>query len=129
MPLEDGDAAPREVLLVVSDTAYRSALGGDLRSVGLRPIEAATPMEALTITDQTPGISLLVVDFDTPPGTLHAVAFARMAKTRNRAAKVLLAVLHADDADQLDDQDLGIFDGVLVKGDHPATLAAILGTA
>ena len=85
MPLDE-NAGHREVLLVTADGAYLSALRGGLRAAGLHPVETATPMVALDITDEVPEIGLFVVDSDTAPGTLHAVAFARMMKARNRAA-------------------------------------------
>jgi len=128
MPL-DVTAGHRKVLLVTADGDYLSALRAGLRAAGLRPVGAATPMAALDVTDKTPAIGLFVVDFDTLPATLHAVAFARMMKARNRAAKVILAVRHADDTAPLDEQERGTFDGVVVKGDPAAALAAILGAA
>jgi len=123
MPLDEG-LALREVLLVINDAPYRSALGGALRSAGLRPIEVATPIAALDIVDQAPGVDLAVVDIDTLPKTLNAVAFARMMKVRKPTARLVLTVQHADDTAPLDERETELFQDIVFKGVDPAATAA-----
>jgi DNA-binding NtrC family response regulator len=123
MPLNEG-VSPRAVLLIISDASYRSALADALRAVGVGPIEVATPMEALDIVDQNAGVDLAVVDISTPPKTLNAVAFARMTKVRNSAARLILAVAQAKDTADLDEHETALFQAIVFKGVDTADVAS-----
>jgi len=116
----------RRVLLVKTDANCRSELGRALRSVGFDPIEADTAMDALDILDATPDVRMAVVSSNLPTRTPNAVAFARMMKHRDKAARLIL-IAHQDWAHAipgLAETETDLFDGIVARGANIPSMAA-----
>jgi PAS domain S-box-containing protein len=78
-----------ERILVVDDNAQiRAVIVGQLKSLGYRPVEAATPLDALRIIDGDDGIALLFTDV-VMPGGMDGLALARAARKRRPGLRVL----------------------------------------
>jgi hypothetical protein len=104
-------------------------LGLALRSVGFDPIEADTAMAALDVLDETPDVRMAVVSSKLPARTPHAVAFARMMKHRDKAARLVL-ITHQDWDDVLlglGETETDLFEGIVERGADIPSMAADVG--
>ncbi|ACB78288.1 MULTISPECIES: response regulator [Methylorubrum] len=72
---------PRSILVVEDDCIVRLVAAGMLEDAGFSVLEAGTADEAMTILEDTPGITALVTDIDMP-GTLDGLALADRVSAR-----------------------------------------------
>jgi len=86
----DGVAEGRgEKILVVEDNVQiRKVVVSQLESLGYRPVEASTPLEALRIVNDEDGIELLFTDI-VMPGGMDGFGLARAAQSRRPGLRVL----------------------------------------
>jgi hypothetical protein len=86
-------------------------------------------MVALDILDATPDVRMAVVSSTLPVRTPNAVAFARMMKHKDKAARLVL-ITHQDRDDVflgLGETETDLFEGVVERGvDIPSMAADIV---
>jgi len=128
-PAADGVVRGRgEKILVVEDNVQiRQVIVSQLQSLGYRPVEASTPLEALRIVNDEDGIDLLFTDI-VMPGGMDGFALARATQARRPALRVLTSSGFPGDAEATERAARESFP-MLAKPYRRETLAAAIAEA
>ena len=110
-----------KILLIEDDKTYRGLLKDALQKEGVVIISVKDTLAALSIFENDAEIRNVVVDLRMPLGPPNGISFARMARFKRHAIKVVLV---SGERELLTVQDAAEFGGVLDKDAGLRTLAA-----
>ena len=100
LPKPEPSPTPGQVLLVEDDVLIRVLLAEELRSAGLRVIEAANADEALSYFHTGAEIDLLFSDVQMP-GSMNGVELARRIRSGYPSVRIILTSAHNGPTDHL----------------------------